>query len=343
MQTSNNNQNSGLTDTSPASEKGHDGWKPHRFNGHGLIKGMHFGVPLPAAHYKPSSLLDFYKRRTKEDIEEKSDLHLATSSTQINPDYIATTHDHDVIFSKQSAAMIVLLLRALSFWFLLLSPITILFLAMDDGLVEVLTDPGFMGMLISLVLIHTICRLAMDKGWVQPKVKAILFRAIGLVYIYPEKGGEAIIKPFSEFNAFINSSPNPKSGVLYYTLFLAHRDNSKLWFAYGDETGIQQDIFMKWEHIQQYMDASQPLPDVPELEPFRHLDEVTAGWDKQHQRPPKLFEEMTDRTFSKYINKILDYSNGFNWGETRESAIRRGWQSPPEEFWKIDIGENEPQ
>ena len=37
-------------------------------------------------------------------------------------------------------------------------------------------------------------------------------------------------------------------------------------------------------YIEQFMDKSKPLPDVPFLEEVRHLDETTRAYDKAHKR-----------------------------------------------------------
>ncbi|MCE2570430.1 hypothetical protein [Motilimonas eburnea] len=39
-----------------------------------------------------------------------------------------------------------------------------------------------------------------------------------------------------------------------------------------------------WDTLLRYMDVEQPLPDIPSLEPFRHLDPTTAAFDKAGKR-----------------------------------------------------------
>ena len=48
----------------------------------------------------------------------------------------------------------------------------------------------------------------------------------------------------------------------------------------------QKEVYAYWEMIQQFMDVSGPLPDVPIFEPFRHRDPVTAEWDQRTGRDP---------------------------------------------------------
>ncbi|GGX39223.1 hypothetical protein GCM10007392_01950 [Saccharospirillum salsuginis] len=157
--------------------------------------------------------------------------------------------------------------------------------------------------------------------------------------MFPHKGGAAEIHPFTEFDGFINSSAaGSRAGVLTYTLEITHRQNRELRIPIGFESYNKSEIFMKWEMIQQFMDVSKPLPDVPELEPFRHLDPVTAEWDKQHNRPPDLYEKMSDQAFSKYREKLVwNYEKGFRWGSDRWVSESEGWEPPPEEWWLVPI------
>ena len=159
-----------------------------------------------------------------------------------------------------------------------------------------------------------------------------------LVYIFPYKGGPADIHPFHEFDAFLNSSSSPKSGFLYHSLFISHRDNKELVFTGTDqanESALKESVYLSWELVQQFMDISQPLPDTPEFEPFRHLDPVTAEWDKHHNRPPKLYAQMPDRIWDKLTKKVWEYEKGFKWGASRQQNINNGWQAPPEEIWTL--------
>jgi len=47
-----------------------------------------------------------------------------------------------------------------------------------------------------------------------------------------------------------------------------------------------------WDMIQRYMDITQPLPDVPRLEPFRARDPVTAEHDRKTGRNPGFWRDL---------------------------------------------------
>jgi hypothetical protein len=61
-----------------------------------------------------------------------------------------------------------------------------------------------------------------------------------------------------------------------------------------------------WDFLQQYMDVSKPLPDILALEPFRHLDPVTAEHDQRTGRPARYWRDMDEQAFKARINEITD-------------------------------------
>lgn len=54
-----------------------------------------------------------------------------------------------------------------------------------------------------------------------------------------------------------------------------------------------------WHMIQQFMDVSHPLPDVPIFEPFRPRDPLTAEVDERQGRDPHKWRNMTPETWRK--------------------------------------------
>ncbi|SFR47775.1 hypothetical protein SAMN04488073_1883 [Marinobacter gudaonensis] len=111
------------------------------------------------------------------------------------------------------------------------------------------------------------------------------FRTTGMVKFrtWREETFEA---PFIEFDPYISFHVNPK-GPVSYKLLLRHRYT-------GWQTTVAQvadihkvELYAHWDELQRYMDVSQPLPDIPALEPYRHLDPTTAEFDAagKRQRP----------------------------------------------------------
>jgi len=51
-------------------------------------------------------------------------------------------------------------------------------------------------------------------------------------------------------------------------------------------TGHFEEVVAFWDLLQRFMDVTEPLPDVPMFEPFRHLDPVTAEHDPPQDAIP---------------------------------------------------------
>ena len=97
--------------------------------------------------------------------------------------------------------------------------------------------------------------------------------------------------PFYEFDAFIEMSADMK-GNQFHSLKVRHRypQHSKdernglpLDFDFPADGSIAQ-LYAMWDMLGRYMDISQPLPDIPRLEPFRHLDPTTKAFDEAGKR-----------------------------------------------------------
>ncbi|MBN1008983.1 hypothetical protein [Amphritea pacifica] len=142
--------------------------------------------------------------------------------------------------------------------------------------------------------------------WFMKAVKHFTFsRSTGMVIRY-KNNKELYSHPFPEFDCYLVSSPSHQ-GILSYQLHLVHRyhryfDSIPL---HGFSTSQQpEELERIWNLIQRYMDTSQPMPDVPELEPARPRDPTTAVWDKQHNRKPDYWFSMDDDEFKEAIAQL---------------------------------------
>ena len=108
------------------------------------------------------------------------------------------------------------------------------------------------------------------------------FRPTGMVKFrtWREETFEA---PFIEFDPYISYHVQPK-GPVSYKLQLRHRYSG--WQTAVAEVHSTQkvELYAHWDELQRYMDVSQPLPDIPALEPYRHLDPTTAEYDAAGKR-----------------------------------------------------------
>lgn len=103
---------------------------------------------------------------------------------------------------------------------------------------------------------------------------------------------EAFEAPFVEFDAYVERVV--QRGGIFYKLTFTHRYTgeifNKLWL--DATTPDRTEVYAFWDMLQRYMDVSQPLPDVPRLEPFRERDPVTAEHDRQTGRDPRYWRDL---------------------------------------------------
>ncbi|QBM18821.1 hypothetical protein MARI_29640 [Marinobacter sp. JH2] len=121
----------------------------------------------------------------------------------------------------------------------------------------------------------------------------------------PRKPPIVIEKPFYEFDAWCCARVD-RFGTLF-DLVLSHR-YSKLDVTVGDILGAHGSATMcyaYWDFIQNYMDITKPLPEMPMLEKYRPLDPVTAEHDLRSGRIPRYWRDMDDQTFKKKVDRMF--------------------------------------
>ena len=116
-------------------------------------------------------------------------------------------------------------------------------------------------------------------------------RATGLVRLALGRG-RFFEAPFVEFDAYVDRVIQ-QSGVFYRLIFV-HRYTQKSFHktAFSTIESSKSEVLALWDVLQTYMDVTQPLPDVPRLEPFRHLDPVTAEHDLRSGRNPRFWRDL---------------------------------------------------
>ena len=126
-------------------------------------------------------------------------------------------------------------------------------------------------------------------------------RRTGLVTLYDRKTKQASQHRFYEFDAYLNSFVS-KQGIMQYQLYIVHRYSPKKLMSMYPLQGPSYNIEPHgavWDFLQNYMDISQPLPDIPELEEYRSLDPVTAEHDKRTGRPADYWLNVVDEEILK--------------------------------------------
>ncbi|RMG57493.1 MAG: hypothetical protein D6717_04710 [Gammaproteobacteria bacterium] len=171
-------------------------------------------------------------------------------------------------------------------------------------------------------VLYKLARLALDRGWVKDKNDTVFNRRTGMMTL-TRKGKRHEI-PFVELEAGMRHVLQPPS-LMRYHLFLYHRPTGM--FAQhpsGNEHPYQVEV--EWEYMQQFMDISRPLPDVPMFEPVRHKDPVTAEHDRRTGRPERYWRDMDYEEARAMQDKSRKAAETFPWGLTREEALSVGWQ-----------------
>ena len=138
---------------------------------------------------------------------------------------------------------------------------------------------------------------------IRKKVKAsrVNFeRTKGLVWMDNNSGSHSLKFPFEEFNAHYKVQNNPQSGFPYRGFTLLHFKKDVFYAWTG--ANLISSAFLHWELLQNFMDVTQPLADIPQFEYYREFDKTTAEFDKANGRP-KYFWYRVDKSFLKKMSQ----------------------------------------
>nr|WP_232624308.1 hypothetical protein [Stutzerimonas stutzeri] len=119
--------------------------------------------------------------------------------------------------------------------------------------------------------------------------------------------------PFHEFDAYISSAPD-RQGLIWHQLHLVHRYHD---LAIDLSPIVSKDSsmaphFAAWDFLQNYMDTSRPLPDIPLFEQHRANDPVTAEHDRRTGRPERYWRDMDDKTWEAQLMQNLGRVNAYD-------------------------------
>lgn len=152
------------------------------------------------------------------------------------------------------------------------------------------------------------------KFWLRPPLGPLweLNRRTGMLKIFDYKNFKTQGKveeteaPFFEFDAYIITSPDRQS-IPMNALSLAHRYRD-IGINFNDliapDNTTQQPCAL-WDFLQNFMDISRSLPEIPAHEPYRHLDPVTASEDLKNDRKKRYWIDMKDDAFNTKVKEML--------------------------------------
>ena len=119
-----------------------------------------------------------------------------------------------------------------------------------------------------------------------------LNRQTGMASFAQGKKKPPLVAPFIEFDGYVERVV--QRGGIFYRLMFVHRYTGKQFSQTSLSTIVdhKHEVHALWDMLQRYMDVSQPMPDVPRLEPFRHLDPTTAEHDQKTGRDPRYWRDL---------------------------------------------------
>lgn len=134
--------------------------------------------------------------------------------------------------------------------------------------------------------------------------------------------GRRFQKPFSaplyEYDATLEFRPGPH-GNSGFAIWLHHRYTSVEVFLGGkiQSLGMSlEEALAFWDTLQRYMDVAQPLPELPILEQFRHLDATTSAHDQQQKRDPRRWRDMPYKAWERRGRaEMMKRNRDYNWQE----------------------------
>ena len=161
--------------------------------------------------------------------------------------------------------------------------------------------------------------MLMDRGywtptWIMTSKRVFtLNRKTGMVTLYKGNGKVRYSHPIVEFDCVLVSMPSHQ-GLMNYNLMLAHRYSGSMHgiplstLATPNES--VSEYYRIWNMILCYMDVSQPLPDCLILEESRHLDPVTAEYDRKTGRNPRYWRDMSEEEYKATLEAIRNKQQG---------------------------------
>nr|BBJ04585.1 hypothetical protein YBY_24340 [Marinobacter nauticus] len=127
--------------------------------------------------------------------------------------------------------------------------------------------------------------------------------------------GRSFEAPFVEFDAYVERVV--QRGGIFYRLMFVHRYTQKQFnkTSLSNIEAEKTEVLALWDMLQRYMDVTQPLPDMPRLEPFRHLDPVTAKYDQTTGRNPRYWRDLDLEDWQKGKGaELLRSQRQYAWG-----------------------------
>ena len=181
---------------------------------------------------------------------------------------------------------------------------------------------GFIFVLAPLLFI-LLGNFLISKNLLPDINNIVLDRKSGTI-LAPDQKNKPTPLNFSELECYSSTQPNAVGSPDTY-LYLGYPDRPE-GVNMPAPVNSEWQRNLVWEFYQRFMDISKPLPDLPEYEPHRHKDPVTAEYDKRVGRPKDFWKNMDYEEALKLQERSAEAARSFPWGKTRKEAIASGWK-----------------
>lgn len=175
------------------------------------------------------------------------------------------------------------------------------------GEVRLSSIQGFFAVLASGLF--GMCLLALLYKFLAFPATIVFDRPSGMVCI-KRMLRPAFTSPFVHFDPFLTTSS--KEHLFGGLLRNRYR---KAGMPFISRVASPGSVYVHWQFIQRFMDVTQPLPDIPLLEPCRKLDPVTAAHDKARNRPERYWRDKSKQAIATMAETL----------RSREEPISPQW------------------
>jgi len=177
------------------------------------------------------------------------------------------------------------------------------------------------GLLLSKGLYHFICLFKQKDTY-----NFVIFnRSTGNIEFPSPDRQSLLYYPFAEFNAH-HRTVHTQNGLPQYGLTLLHYKEQIMYQVILSDI---KETIVHWEQLQNFMDVTQPLADIPRFEQFRQSDKLTAEFDRKNNRPINFWYRVEQTFLKKVVKEGNKVMNAFPEGCLHyEQALKKGYSVP---------------
>ena len=162
---------------------------------------------------------------------------------------------------------------------------------------------------IKFYIAHRVCRLLVAYLPDNPDNFTIYNRKTGLIQLQKTRTKPAHEISFKDFVPFLKVNTTPAGGTTYAVRLANPKTGTMIPHVAGIPTVFLATLYANI--LFQFMNKELPLPDMPEYEAVRHLDPVTAKWDKENNRDPNYWRSKNKKEIDALTKKMYAKAKKF--------------------------------